>query len=191
VLLPHSGSDNAGGSGFVQEKQRDRRMKGHTVLPPTDRSWLDMIRSPGAGQNIGDAGAELRKPTKDVPGKSATSPGVVDWDGPDKEGEPPRDWSGWGRFPGAEYLGLPKGFISIAPSPSPSPLRGEGCNISPPLRGGDEGEGDVCGYTNDRISKNRTKTDYLKQGDTTKTGSDKTAKEDRPASDRLPSVGNQ
>ena len=27
----------------------------------------------------------------------------------------------------------------------------KGCNISPPLRGGDEGEGDVCGFTNDRI----------------------------------------
>jgi len=57
-----------------------------------------------------------------------------------------------------------KEFISKAPSPSPSPSRGEGCNISPPLsggypifcspplRGGDEGEGVVCGFTNDRIS---------------------------------------
>jgi len=42
---------------------------------------------------------------------------------------------------------------SNPPSPSPSPARGEGSNISPPLRGGDEGEGDVCGFTNDRISK--------------------------------------
>jgi len=55
---------------------------------------------------------------------------------------------------------LTKEFISKAPSPSPlptgqagSPSRGEGYNISPPLRGGDEGEGDVCGFTNDRISK--------------------------------------
>jgi NAD(P)-dependent dehydrogenase (short-subunit alcohol dehydrogenase family)/acyl carrier protein len=45
-----------------------------------------------------------------------------------------------------------KEFTSKAPSPSPSPSRGEGYNISPPLRGGDEGEGDVCGFTNDRIS---------------------------------------
>jgi NAD(P)-dependent dehydrogenase (short-subunit alcohol dehydrogenase family)/acyl carrier protein len=42
-------------------------------------------------------------------------------------------------------------FTSKAPSPSPSPSGGEGYNISPPLRGGDEGEGDVCGFTNDRI----------------------------------------
>ena len=47
---------------------------------------------------------------------------------------------------------ITKEFISKAPSPSPSPSRGEGCNIPPPLRGGDEGEGDVCGFTNDRIS---------------------------------------
>ena len=33
------------------------------------------------------------------------------------------------------------------------PLRGEGCNFSPPLRGGDEKEGDVCGFTNGRITK--------------------------------------
>ena len=45
-----------------------------------------------------------------------------------------------------------KEFTSKAPSPPPSPSRGEGYNISPPLRGGDEGEGDVCGFTNDHIS---------------------------------------
>jgi len=45
-----------------------------------------------------------------------------------------------------------KEFISKAPSPSPSPSRGEGYIISPPLRGGDEGEGDVCGFTNDHLS---------------------------------------
>ncbi|OGW56076.1 MAG: hypothetical protein A2Y81_09985, partial [Nitrospirae bacterium RBG_13_43_8] len=48
-----------------------------------------------------------------------------------------------------------KEFISKAPSPLPSPSRGEGCNTTPPLRGGDEGEGDVYGFTNDRISKSK------------------------------------
>jgi len=38
-------------------------------------------------------------------------------------------------------LGVTKEFISKAPLPLPSPSRG-----------GDEGEGDVCGFTNDRIS---------------------------------------
>jgi hypothetical protein len=46
-----------------------------------------------------------------------------------------------------------KEFISQAPSPLPSPSRGESCNTAPPLMGRDEGEGDVCGFTNDRISK--------------------------------------
>ncbi|MBI4689991.1 MAG: SPASM domain-containing protein [Nitrospirae bacterium] len=56
-----------------------------------------------------------------------------------------------------------KEFISKAPSPSPSPSGGEGTDspllrgvqgcVSPPLRGGDEGEGDLCGSTNDRINK--------------------------------------
>ena len=53
-----------------------------------------------------------------------------------------------------------KEFISKPPSPlptgqagSPSPFRGEGCNIAPPLRGGDKGEGDVYGFTNDLINK--------------------------------------
>ena len=49
-------------------------------------------------------------------------------------------------------MGVTKEFISKAPLPLPSPSRGEGCNTTPPSRGGDEGEGDVCGFTNDRIS---------------------------------------
>jgi len=48
-----------------------------------------------------------------------------------------------------------KEFISKAPSPSPSPFRGEGNIVSLPLRGGNEGEGDVCGLTNDRVSKKK------------------------------------
>ena len=66
-------------------------------------------------------------------------------------------------------LRITKEFISKAPSPLPSPLEGEGCKISPPLRGGDEGEGEVCSLINDRISikeKNPIETaiDLLKHG---------------------------
>lgn len=39
--------------------------------------------------------------------------------------------------------GITKEFISRAPSPLPSPSGGEGCNITPPLRGGGEGAGDL------------------------------------------------
>lgn len=38
------------------------------------------------------------------------------------------------------------------PSPLPSPTRGEGCNISPPLRGENKGKSDVCGSTNEHVS---------------------------------------
>jgi soluble P-type ATPase len=57
---------------------------------------------------------------------------------------------------------LTKEFISKTTPPHPCPLppvgttrnRGErGLIISPPLMRGDEGEGDTCGFTNDRVSK--------------------------------------
>ena len=54
-----------------------------------------------------------------------------------------------------------KKVIINPPSPLPSPSRGEGYIISPPLgvadspgRGGDKGEGEVRGFTNDCISDN-------------------------------------
>jgi len=59
----------------------------------------------------------------------------------------------------AEWIA--KESISRSPSPPPSPSGGEGCNISPPLRGGDEGEGALCGFTNDRINKSGLKAKYL------------------------------
>ena len=43
-------------------------------------------------------------------------------------------------------------FTQNAPSPLSSPSRGEdGSKCSPPLRGGDEGEGDLCSFTDNRI----------------------------------------
>ncbi|MBI5632872.1 MAG: tetraacyldisaccharide 4'-kinase [Nitrospirae bacterium] len=42
-----------------------------------------------------------------------------------------------------EGLRAAKEVISKSPSPSPSPSRGEGPNTAPPLRGGDEGEGEI------------------------------------------------
>src|SRR4030043_1413348 len=50
-----------------------------------------------------------------------------------------------------------KEFISKTTPPHPCPLPpGErGLIISPPLRGGDEGEGDACSFTNDRVSNSQ------------------------------------
>ncbi len=52
--------------------------------------------------------ADQHKMTKDaVVEKSHTTPGVIDWNGPESEqnSSKPKDWSGWGNFPGAKYLG--------------------------------------------------------------------------------------
>ncbi|MBI5213827.1 MAG: archease [Nitrospirae bacterium] len=49
-------------------------------------------------------------------------------------------------------FGVTNKTISKAPSPSPSPAGGEGNNIAPPLRGGDKGEGDLCGFTYEVLS---------------------------------------
>ena len=40
-------------------------------------------------------------------GKPPGTGDVIDWDGPDQEGAPPKYRSGWGKFPGAKYLGIP------------------------------------------------------------------------------------
>jgi len=48
--------------------------------------------------------------------------------------------------------------LSLPTGQAGSPFRGEdGSNSAPPLRGGDEGEGDVCGFTNDRTSRSGEK----------------------------------
>ena len=48
------------------------------------------------------------------------------------------------------YRELTKEFISKTTPPHPCPLPpGERGLISPPLTGGDEGEGDTCGFTDD------------------------------------------
>jgi hypothetical protein len=64
-----------------------------------------------------------------------------------------------------ELKDITKEFISKTTPPHPCPLLFEplapshrppgerGLIISPPLRGGDEGEGDTCGFINDRVSK--------------------------------------
>ena len=66
-----------------------------------------MISGPDKGKSNGkDGTSEPKQAAKDKSGKSWAAPAVIDWDGPDKEGAPPRDWSGWGKFPGADYLGI-------------------------------------------------------------------------------------
>lgn len=55
---------------------------------------------------------------------------------------------------------LAQEFMQGAPSPAPSPSRGEGCKSSPPLRGGEEGEGVLCGLARRRIGKSIARTAF-------------------------------
>jgi hypothetical protein len=58
---------------------------------------------------------------------------------------------------------ITKKIIIKAPSPSPSPARGEGNILSTPLRGGDEGEGELSGFANDRIGNSLREKRLLKR----------------------------
>ena len=60
-----------------------------------------------------------------------------------------RLWMGYERKRGK--LADLNALLRSGAAPSPSPPRGEGCNISPPLKGGDDGEG-VSNVSGDRFS---------------------------------------
>jgi len=97
--------DQASG-GQVREKRMEGKKRDRPSMPATDRSWMDMLGSARGRRDVRDGSVESRQKTRDGLGRYATSPSVVDWNGPDKEGTPARDWSGWGKFPGADDLGI-------------------------------------------------------------------------------------
>ena len=80
----------------------------HITMKMDRKSWLEMLEPAMGKHTVIDTGDSAEKEGNDSIDRPATFPGVVDWDGPNpkKEGEPPRDWSGWGKFPGADYLGI-------------------------------------------------------------------------------------
>jgi len=80
----------------------------HITMKMDRKSWLEMLEPAMGKHTVIDTGDSAEKEGNGSIGRPATFPGVVDWDGPNpkKEGEPSRDWSGWGKFPGAEYLGI-------------------------------------------------------------------------------------
>lgn len=90
-------------------------------IPKTDRHWADLL-APDRNKDITKNHSNKIKDTKDAPlNRYSTTPEVVDWNGPEKKGEPPPRWEkGWGGFPGAKYLG-------IKPDDSPD---SEGSNAS-------------------------------------------------------------
>ncbi|MDP1990005.1 MAG: efflux RND transporter periplasmic adaptor subunit [Syntrophales bacterium] len=122
-------------SGHVREKQMDGKKSDRAVMPGTDRSWAEMLDPARGRRGVRDGDAKAKQETRDSLGKSATSPGVIDWDGPDKEGAPARDWSGWGKFPGADFLGL-KRKIDNNPAQQSNPAEAGGEEVAGKEQGG-------------------------------------------------------
>ncbi len=93
---------------FVRQEQPDGSSEIVPCLPGQQRTWADLLDPVKRAQNAKEGGAEPIKEVKDSPLRNySTTPEVVDWNGPDKEGAPPPEWSpGWGGFPGAKYLGI-------------------------------------------------------------------------------------
>jgi Cu(I)/Ag(I) efflux system membrane fusion protein len=88
---------------YVQKNQRNRNKNDRTVGPEMDpeidHGRADLLEHAGGGQAIKNGGAKSSMGKKGALGKYPTSPEIIDWDGPDKNGAPPRDWRGWGTSP--------------------------------------------------------------------------------------------
>jgi len=54
------------------------------------------------------------KPTDGAMRKRSMTPGIVDWDGPEKDKEV-KNWKGWGKFPGSQYLGMKESKAKAQP----------------------------------------------------------------------------
>ena len=94
---------------YVRKEQLEEKKEDHAAVSEIKRTWADLLRPFKGDRSIKKVDAESKNETKDTPGEYPTTPEVVDWDGPDKEGAPPPKWSkGWGGFPGARYLGIKK-----------------------------------------------------------------------------------
>jgi RND family efflux transporter MFP subunit len=70
--------------------------------------WASLLEPADGKQGIShkhNRGVASTTNATKTPGKYPTSPGVVDWNGPEKKGAPPPTWGKWGAFPGSKYLG--------------------------------------------------------------------------------------
>jgi YHS domain-containing protein len=93
---------------YVEQKAPVGEHEHHAAMKTDDKNWLEML-APGKGSHlIEKSGTFPGQKMKRTIGKPFGSGEVIDWDGPDQEESSPRDWSGWGKFPGATYLGIPK-----------------------------------------------------------------------------------
>ena len=93
---------------YVRKEQTEKKKEDHAAMPEINRTWADLLkpRQRQPEHEGGRCGIQRRR-RRTALGKYPTTPEVIDWNGPDKEGAPPPKWSkGWGGFPGAKYLGI-------------------------------------------------------------------------------------
>lgn len=95
---------------FAKKPQKyldtEKPVANHTARPGWGGRRMDTAHTE---TGHGERGiTEAKEKTKNDPGKPGFAPEVVDWGGPvrEKSNAPANDWKGWGKFPGAEYLGL-------------------------------------------------------------------------------------
>jgi len=92
---------------YADQKTSDAGEHKHPAAVQTDdKSWLEMLAPEKGSHVIKKKGSYPGQEMKRTIGTPGGSHDVIDWDGPDQEGAPPRDWTGWGKFPGARYLGI-------------------------------------------------------------------------------------
>jgi RND family efflux transporter MFP subunit len=91
---------------YIQKMKNRETQKGRPSMIAKSHSWVEMLEPVKDSHVMKKSGTFPGQEMKRTIGTPAGSPGVIDWDGPDTEGASPRDWSGWGKFPGAKYLGI-------------------------------------------------------------------------------------
>jgi RND family efflux transporter MFP subunit len=91
---------------YIQKMKNRETQKGSPSMIAKSHSWVEMLEPVKDSHVMKKSGTFPGQEMKRTIGTPAGSPGVIDWDGPDTEGASPRDWSGWGKFPGAKYLGI-------------------------------------------------------------------------------------
>jgi YHS domain-containing protein len=92
---------------YVSGNRAVRKGEEQLAGPGLDRGLAAMPEARKA-RNSRSEGGSGKEDSKDAYGRAPTTPGIVDWGGPAKgtDTSAKRDWGSWGRFPGAEYLGL-------------------------------------------------------------------------------------
>jgi RND family efflux transporter MFP subunit len=91
---------------YSNQKALEGEHEHRAAMKMDDKNWLELLAPDKGSHLMKKSGTYPGQEMRRIIGTPGGSEGVIDWDGPDSEGAPPRDWSGWGKFPGARYLGI-------------------------------------------------------------------------------------